>query len=1749
MPDSRPMPPSESNARGPHAHNAGRPSDGRDGTRRRQGGARGSEKRASDERAQGSRQTGRGLGRTTSKNRADREGRGQHTQGQERRGNSRSHEGRRRPQRDHARPFKPFTPEQLAERAAAIPVIEFPDLPVSARRDEIARAIRDHQVVIVSGETGSGKTTQLPKICMQLGRGVAGMIGHTQPRRLAARSVADRIAHELGQTVGRESGQVVGYQVRFTDEVGPTTLVKLMTDGILLAEIQSDPMLRRYDTLIIDEAHERSLNIDFILGYVARLLPARPDLKVIITSATIDSDRFARHFGTCEGAPGSGRLIEPAPVIEVSGRTYPVEIRYRPLGPTTPSSYTSEASSKQADETTDVTESGPMQLVLEDPDDELATLGYGMGEDIDVETAICHAVDELSAEGDGDILVFLPGERDIRDTEAALLDHLKGRGRRAGDDKGARSGDIEILPLYARLTAAEQHRVFEPHRLRRVVLATNVAETSLTVPGIRHVIDPGLARISRYSNKTKVQRLPIEPISQASANQRAGRCGRVAEGVAIRLFSQADYVSRPRFTEPEILRTSLASVILQMASLGLGAVEDFPFLDAPDRRAVRDGVALLVEIGALAQDSGDEDATPASSQYRLTGIGRDLARLPIDPRLGRMLLEAERLGCASEVLVIVAALSIQDVRERPAEHQGTADASHARLADPHSDFITYLNLWRYLAVQARDLSGSAFRRLCRAEFFHYLRWREWRDVVGQLRQMARALGIGVGPVGEPSTADVVEAARFGGAQDAAVRAVLAYGQGTASVDADQVHRSLLVGLLSYLGSWDETKRDYEGARGTHFTIWPGSGVSGHPAWVMTAELVETSRLFARTVARIRPEWVEPAARGLLKRSYSEPFWSVGKGAAMVRERVTLYGLTLAADREVLLGRLGDLVIDEAVAASRSHAPRAGSLEALAAGLVSASKDPLSSGSFEPRHFEELAAAREGTTARELAREMFIRNALVDGQWRERHGFQRRNEALVEQAREVERRSRTHGLVADEQARFRFFDDLIPEHVTSAAAFNRWWKDERRSRPDLLMYPVSLLMPREATSGEGFPDRWQCGDLSLALSYEFAPGSPRDGVSMHIPIEVLERVSDAGTDWLVPGMREDLLTEAIRALPKGVRRLLAPAPDVAASVARWIEQAGDKPVEAVAASADSSACAAGASGEKKTAQSDESDPLSLDAAMGRLAAWGATSGKLSTRNSLKKNATKGAKKQVSASASAGDATSAGPRGAAAQPGTNPATAPNPVASPASHAGAAASGATGADATSTNAPGTATVAAPTRRALTDGPVLDALAHAVRVLRGVDLSEADLEHARAHLPDHLRMTFVVTDSSGRELGAGKDLAYLQRSLAHDANKAVRTAVRAALEEASEKQAYRNKRERGGKRSATTGTNSTTSGAPSPTDSSTGLRGGENPSTPTSGMTATGNGPRDAAQASSPDPTFHADAITEMPTLPRSITQTSSAMTLRAFPALVPQGSAAAPAAGVRVMASAAEADREHRAGLARLLLTRVALATNRVTTRWTGREALMLAASPYADTAALVADAQLASALALVDELSTPANVRDPEAFETLVATARDAHEDRVYQILSHVVRALEASAEADAAVRSHPQASLEETTRDVARHGKTLLYEGFVSATPAFALPHLARYLRAGAVRIERAASSPGALGRDLEDMDRIHQAEANIDAARQALERRPYEARAAAALTQARWMAEELRVSMFAQTLGTPNKVSMKRLLGVLAGAQ
>ena len=958
----------------------------------------------------------------------------------------------RRQHKNQAAP-RPFTPEQLSQRAASVPTITYPaQLPVSARQEEIAAAILANQVVIVAGETGSGKTTQIPKICLDLGRGVNAMIGHTQPRRIAARSVAERIAQELGTKVSKES--IVGYQVRFTDEVSEHTLIKLMTDGILLAEIQNDPLLRRYDTLIIDEAHERSLNIDFILGYLARLLPQRPDLKVIITSATIDSERFAAHFGI------EGR---PAPIIEVSGRTYPVEIRYRPLDSVEPEPDSNQTNSAAASASTD------------EPRDQV--------------TGILDAVDELMTLGPGDILVFLAGERDIRDTEAALIDHLGPR--YAANESSARlPGSVEIIPLYSRLSAAAQHRVFEKHRLRRIVLATNVAETSLTVPSIRYVIDPGVARISRYSNKTKVQRLPIEPISQASANQRSGRCGRVADGVAIRLYSQTDYEGREPYTEPEILRTSLASVILQMAALRLGNVADFPFIDPPDRRAIADGVALLTEIGAISANS------KSMHEPRLTAIGHQLARLPIDPRLGRMLLEANKRGCASEVMVIVSALSIQDVRERPLDAQEAADAMHRRLADPTSDFLTYLNFWRYLRTQSRDLSGSAFRRMCRHEYLHYLRIREWRDVYNQLAQLARPLGINAQNIELPTRASIraasdrlVPGSHAAGMANADVAdAVVALGQSADTPDADAIHQSLLVGLLSNLGNYDERRREYAGARATHFTIWPGSGLRRKQYdWVMAAELVETSRLFARTVARIQPQWVEQAAKHLVKVTYGEPYWSTKKGAAMVHQRVLLYGLTLVADRPVTLASVGT------------------------------------------------------DAARQAAREMFIRSGLVEGGWHARHAFVERNRELLEDTAEVERRQRTHGILADDQALFDFYDERLPEKITSAAAFDNWWKHQRQDTPKLLDFTRELLLP-EGDNLDGYPDTWHQGDLTLALTYVFEPGRLDDGVSVQVPIEVLTRLRPEGFDWLVPGMRPQLCVATIRALPKRVRRQLVPAPD-------------------------------------------------------------------------------------------------------------------------------------------------------------------------------------------------------------------------------------------------------------------------------------------------------------------------------------------------------------------------------------------------------------------------------------------------------------------------------------------------------------------------------------------------------------------------------------------------------------------------------
>ncbi|MBD0423420.1 ATP-dependent RNA helicase HrpA [Streptomyces sp. TRM S81-3] len=872
--------------------------------------------------------------------------------------------------------------QRLDARRARVPAVTYPEqLPVSQKKDAIAEAIRDHQVVIVAGETGSGKTTQIPKICVELGRGVRGMIGHTQPRRIAARTVAERVAEELNTPLG----ETVGWKVRFTDQVDPdATFIKLMTDGILLAEIQTDRELRAYDTIIIDEAHERSLNIDFLLGYLAQLLPKRPDLKVVITSATIDPERFSRHFGD-------------APIIEVSGRTYPVEVRYRPL-------------------------------LEEDGDDA----------DRDQITAITDAVEELMGEGKGDILVFLSGEREIRDTADALM------------KKQYRF--TEILPLYARLSHAEQHRVFQPHTGRRIVLATNVAETSLTVPGIKYVIDPGFARISRYSHRTKVQRLPIEPISQASANQRKGRCGRTSDGICIRLYSEDDFNARPEFTDAEILRTNLASVILQMTAAGLGDIEKFPFIDPPDHRNIRDGVQLLQELGAL-------DPAQKDPRKRLTETGRKLAQLPVDPRLARMVLEADKNGCVREVMVIAAALSIQDPRERPAEKQAQADQQHARFKDETSDFLAYLNLWRYIREQQKERGSSSFRRMCKQEYLNFLRIREWQDIYTQLRTVAKQMGIHLNDQDAPG---------------------------------DRIHISLLAGLLSHVGMKDVkdgAKNEYLGARNAKFAVFPGSALfKKPPRFVMSAELVETSRLWARVNAKIEPEWVEPLAGHLLKRTYSEPHWEKDQAAVMAYEKVTLYGVPIVAQRKVNYGRI----------------------------------DP------------------------ETSRELFIRNALVEGDWRTHHKFFADNRRLLTEVEELEHRARRRDILVDDETLFDFYDQRVPEHVVSGAHFDSWWKRKRHEQPDFLDFEREMLINEKAgaVTKADYPDSWRQGPLKFRVTYQFEPGADADGVTVHIPLQVLNQVTDEGFDWQIPGLREEVVTELIRSLPKPIRRNYVPAPNYA-----------------------------------------------------------------------------------------------------------------------------------------------------------------------------------------------------------------------------------------------------------------------------------------------------------------------------------------------------------------------------------------------------------------------------------------------------------------------------------------------------------------------------------------------------------------------------------------------------------------------------
>lgn len=866
----------------------------------------------------------------------------------------------------------------VSERRNRIPAIQFPaELPVSQEQELIQATIAANQVTVLAGETGSGKTTQLPKMLLDMGYGACGVIGHTQPRRLAARSVAARIQEELGE----EAQAIVSYKIRFQDQSSDLTSVKLMTDGILLAELQNDPFLSDYEVIIIDEAHERSLNIDFLLGVLHKLLAKRPDLKLIITSATIETERFAQHFNN-------------APVIEVSGRTYPVTVRYQPIA-----------------------EDGEQ----------------------DLHQGVIDAAEWLVREGPGDILVFLSGEREIRDLADSLNDAFNSSAR-----------TLEIVPLYARLSAQEQNRVFQPHGGRRIVLSTNVAETSLTVPRIRYVIDTGLARISRYSYRTKVQRLPVEPISQASANQRAGRCGRLGPGICIRLYAEDDFLNRPEFTDPEILRTNLASVILQMASLRLGDIRHFPFLQRPDDRFINDGMKLLEELQALAPQR-----TRGRKQLSLTPLGRKLGRLPIDPRLGAMVLASENLHCAREVLVIVAALSIQDPRERPHDKQQRADELHKRFSVASSDFLSFLKLWDYLQSIQKEGSANQFRKRCKKEFIHYLRVREWQDVYSQLRQSVRELGI---PLSDEPASE------------------------------DHIHQAMLSGLLSHVGTRDE-KHEYMGARQTRFFIFPGSGVfKAKPKWLMAAELVETSRLYARYVAQIKPEWVEQAGAHLLRRNYNEPRYSKRQGAVVATEQVTLYGLLLVAGRRVQYGRINPTV----------------------------------------------------------SRELFIRQGLVAGEINKAPKFVTVNQQLIDTIQELEAKSRRRDILVDEEALYAAYERVLDESILDDRSLNHWWRKATPEQQQLLFFQREDLMAQSAehVTDELYPDEWQQGGLRLPLDYVFEPSQEDDGVNIDIPLVALSQVKDVDFDWQVPALRHELVTAWIRSLPKRWRRNFVPAPDYA-----------------------------------------------------------------------------------------------------------------------------------------------------------------------------------------------------------------------------------------------------------------------------------------------------------------------------------------------------------------------------------------------------------------------------------------------------------------------------------------------------------------------------------------------------------------------------------------------------------------------------
>ena len=1349
------------------------------------------------------------------------------------------------------------------------------ELPVSAARDDIAKAVSSSQVVIVSGQTGSGKTTQLPKILLELGRGTHGrQIVHTQPRRLAARTVAERIASEMGVHLGDE----IGYQVRFTDETSPKTRLRVVTDGILLAQIQRDPQLRQYDTIVIDEAHERSLNIDFLLGYLTALLPKRRDLKLIITSATIDSVKFQEHF--------EHALHEKVPVIEVSGRTYPVQVVYEPLG-------TAPALMRHVPgfETGAMPGEESYAELSAAPSDGGRDRGSSREPDMDMPTAVARACAELiihssHERGARDILVFASGERDIHEFENALRRHY---GPRADDMR--RPDAIEIMPLFARLSSKEQHRVFEPHTHQRIVIATNVAETSLTVPGIRYVVDPGTARISRYSKTAKVQRLPIEPISQASADQRSGRCGRIADGIAIRLYSREDYETRPRFTEPEILRTSLGAVVLHMLSVGVARtaedVTNFGFIDPPDMKAVSDGFNELTELKAIGRKRGE---------VTLTHVGRQLARIPIDVRLGRMVIEAAKSSTPdtlAAVLVIVAFLSLQDPRERPDEARDEADRIHNRYADPSSDYLTALNIWDRIFQADGEPSNNALRRICKSEYFSWLRVRQWKDLVNQLTEMCRELKFKVGspqPVSRP---------------DLAVRQLPINQQAAHSLccswDDRGIHTSMLSGLLSMMGmqivrepkasdfaglkgaakakaikrAQKMAKNDYQGARGTHFALFPASAVAkSTPQWVMSTELVETSRLWARYSAAIDPAWAEPLAGQLTRTTYAEPHWSGSRGSAVATAKVLLYGLPIIADRTVQWGRI----------------------------------NPME------------------------ARDFLIRQGLVEGDVQQRFSyddFLARNRDILDEAAEDASRTRQVSQSVSDEDLYDFYQSVIPNDVTCVADLAKWWKREHGEHPHLLDFDpdkVERLSSAESVSLADYPDHWHAlgtdgQPIDLRLSYIYDPHDPADGVTVHVPLKALSRLTPEQFTWNVPGLLDELIVGLIKSLPKSLRVQFVPAPDTARKIRAWI---------------------------------DDRYP--------------------------------------------------------ALPGT----------------------------------GTS----------------DGQGHAWPDLPHVFTQAAiDTVNAQIHpevltgelwekLPAYLRMTFSIEqqlpaprNARGRRhargpvkvLGSGKSLTALQRQFAEQAEASARRMVEHKAEQA-------------------------------------------------------------ASQGK----------LVEQANLLHKAGATSESRAVMLW----------------------------------RGALDALRMPSERISSRWLGAEALMLASAPYPSTKALVEDLQLATVKRLLPNIDT---LPDDDALADAVMGVTEVYEDTVYALAHDVIAILRAYANVDKATSGKADLPMLSVLQSVREHIATLVFPGFIGATPPAALPRIPKYLEADLIRLTKAKNDKN---RDVRWAWEADEARQLVDKAVQRAKTEPAGPRHEALTKQAddaRWMLEEFYVSLWAQELGTAKPVSLQRI--------